>query len=143
MLELNKEIDESNDKVTALDRFSTLKLDKKMTNCKAVGFTENGKRQSEVAVTLKWNKCKRKGTLCFGTKTGSVCKVDNGSPVVCKYQSKWYLTGSSFVNKKCSNKNIKGFRLSYYSSAIKKVRTLQNNIMIKCIIVFRIKDLEL
>jgi hypothetical protein len=39
MLELNKEIDESNDKVTALDRFSTLKLDKKMTNCKAVGFT--------------------------------------------------------------------------------------------------------
>ncbi|XP_060568566.1 thyrotropin-releasing hormone-degrading ectoenzyme-like [Ruditapes philippinarum] len=121
MLELNKEVDESKDKVTALDRFSTSKLDKKMTNCKAVGFTENGKRQSEVAVSLKWNKCKGKGTLCFGTKTGSVCKVDNGSPVVCKYQSKWYLTGSSFVNKKCSNKNIKGFRLSYYSSAIKKV----------------------
>jgi hypothetical protein len=41
MLELNKEIDESNDKVTALDRFSTSKLDKKMTNCKVVGF--NGK----------------------------------------------------------------------------------------------------
>jgi hypothetical protein len=39
MLELNKEVDESKDKVTALDRFSTSKLDKKMTNCKAVGFT--------------------------------------------------------------------------------------------------------
>jgi hypothetical protein len=39
MLELDKEVDESNDKVTALDRFSTAKLDKKMTNCKAVGFT--------------------------------------------------------------------------------------------------------
>ena len=39
MLQLSDEVTVETDKVKALDRFSTAKLDKKMKNCKVVGFS--------------------------------------------------------------------------------------------------------
>ncbi|XP_060562400.1 serine protease 46-like [Ruditapes philippinarum] len=138
-LKRSKELDEKNAKVILLELdiiiqtkvLSTNDLNggsidnKKETSCIVVGFTSNGNSLNKVKVDANSPKkcsgeaCKK--NLRFDTVHGAdVCQSDNGAPVFCKIESKWFFTGMAVVKKGCQKKDILIVTLSHLSRSISK-----------------------